>query len=113
MARDTPALAVLREGRVPVYERIEQAATALAAVARCRHLVPTPPPELPPAARYSVPDGGYETVRELLASYRLAFPAAEFVRSAEEAAEAAHTPGIRSSSRRWGRPTRPRRAQSP
>ncbi|WP_406398219.1 acetate--CoA ligase family protein [Streptomyces sp. NBC_00879] len=93
MARDTPALAVLREGRIPVYERIEQAATALAAVARCRHLVPPPPPELPPAARYSVPDGGYETVRELLASYGLAFPDAEFVRGAEEAAEAARHTG--------------------
>ncbi|HET6359395.1 acetate--CoA ligase family protein [Streptomyces sp.] len=93
MARDTPALAVLREGRIPVYERIEQAATALAAVARCRHLVPAPPPELPPAARCSVPDGGYETVRELLASYGLAFPGAEFVRGAEEAAEAARHTG--------------------
>lgn len=32
-------------------------------------------------------------MRELLASYKLAFPAAEFVRSADEAAEAAHRTG--------------------
>lgn len=34
MARDTPALTVLRQRGVPVYERIEQAATAVAAAAR-------------------------------------------------------------------------------
>ncbi|MET7621566.1 acetate--CoA ligase family protein [Streptomyces sp. NPDC005408] len=91
MALDTPALAVLREGRIPVYERIEQAATALAAVARRQS--PAPPPTLPTPARYTVPDGGYETMRELLASYGLTFPAAEFVRSADAAVEAADRTG--------------------
>ncbi|MGI5459742.1 acetate--CoA ligase family protein [Streptomyces sp. CA-249302] len=101
MARDTPALAVLRERRIPVYERIEQAATALTGAARlaaltgAARLAATPPHTPPPAttAPYRLRDGGYETVRELLASYGLAFPAAEFVTDADQAAEAAHRVG--------------------
>lgn len=66
MARDTPALAVLRQHGVPVYERIEQAATALAATDRLRRTVPPQPP-FPPGppspppiatAPQRVPDGG-------------------------------------------------------
>ncbi|WP_223280731.1 acetate--CoA ligase family protein [Streptomyces antnestii] len=89
MARDTPALSVLRQRGVPVYERIEQAATALAASARVagRPLLPQETQEAP--ATYALTDGGYEHVRELLASYGLAFPAAEFVTDADGAVEAA------------------------
>ncbi|MGW6398454.1 acetate--CoA ligase family protein [Streptomyces sp. NPDC055134] len=88
MARDTPALTVLRQRGVPVYERIEQAATAVAAAARL-----TNPPlvgEDPPTpATYNLADGGYESVRELLASCQLAFPAVEFVTDVDGAVEAA------------------------
>ncbi|MFJ8079518.1 acetate--CoA ligase family protein [Streptomyces sp. NPDC096205] len=88
MARDTPALAVLRERGVPVYERVEQAATALMAAARLTAALPHTPPAVSQAA-YRVTDGGYESVRELLSSYGVVFPAAAFVNDAEEAAEAA------------------------
>ncbi|MFG2332394.1 acetate--CoA ligase family protein [Streptomyces sp. NPDC048604] len=90
MARDTPALAVLREHGVPVYERIEQAATALAHAARLPCTPPQPPAALPrrsPGRR--VADGAYESVRELLAAHGLAFPVAEFVTTADGAADAA------------------------
>ncbi|MBT2508004.1 acetate--CoA ligase family protein [Streptomyces sp. ISL-98] len=93
MACDTPALAVLRAHAVPVYERIEQAATALAGAARLHTTVVAAPAASPRQASYSVPDGGYETVRELLASYGLTFPAAEFVATADEAVEAAYRTG--------------------
>ncbi|MEU6657997.1 acetate--CoA ligase family protein [Streptomyces sp. NPDC046821] len=88
MARDTPALSVLRQRGVPVYERIEQAATAIAGAARLtgRPLLPEEPQT---QAAYELTDGGYEQVRELLASYQLAFPAAEFVTDADSAVEAA------------------------
>jgi acyl-CoA synthetase (NDP forming) len=92
MARDTPALAVLRERGIPVYERIEQAATALTGAARFGTATPYQPPEAA-TARYRVLDGGYETVRELLASYGLTFPAAEFVTNAEEAVQATRRVG--------------------
>ncbi|WP_308295848.1 acetate--CoA ligase family protein [Streptomyces sp. ISL-96] len=93
MARDSPALAVLRAHAVPVYERIEQAATALAGTARLHAAVVAAPPSSPPPASFTVPDGGYETVRELLASYGLTFPVAGFVTTADEAADAAHRTG--------------------
>ncbi|MET9518898.1 acetate--CoA ligase family protein [Streptomyces sp. NPDC002994] len=93
MARDSPALAVLRAHAVPVYERIEQAATALAGTARLRAAVVAAPAASPVPASFAVPDGGYETVRELLASYGLTFPVAGFVTTADEAADAAHRTG--------------------
>ncbi|MBT2400721.1 acetate--CoA ligase family protein [Streptomyces sp. ISL-100] len=93
MARDSPALAVLRAHAVPVYERIEQAATALAGTARLHATVVAAPPPPPPPASFTVPDGGYEAVRELLASYGLTFPAAGFVTTADEAADAAYRTG--------------------
>lgn len=94
MARDTPALAVLRERGVPVHERVEQAATALAGAVRLAAATPRLPQErtAPPAA-YEVEDGGYERVRELLASYGVAFPTAEFVTDADAAVEAAYRTG--------------------
>lgn len=92
MARDTPALAVLRGRGIPVYERIEQAATALTGAARLGTATAYEPPEAE-IARYRVSDGGYETVRELLASYGLTFPAAEFVANAEEAVQATRRVG--------------------
>ncbi|MHB9855026.1 acetate--CoA ligase family protein [Streptomyces krungchingensis] len=95
MARDTPALAVLRGRGVPVYERIEQAATALAGVARLRAPWAAPEaPQDPPPAAPPVPDGSYETVRALLSSYGLRFPAARFVTSADEAVAAARGIGF-------------------
>ncbi|MFI2410357.1 acetate--CoA ligase family protein [Streptomyces sp. NPDC018947] len=95
MARDTPALGVLREHGVPVYERIEQAAAALAYTARHRHAVPEPPPVLPnrPPTAGRVRDGDYGTVRTLLASHGLDFPAAAFVGTADEAVAAARRIG--------------------
>ncbi|MER5439358.1 acetate--CoA ligase family protein [Streptomyces sp. NPDC002790] len=94
MARDTPALAVLKERGIPVHERVEQAATALAGAVRLASATPRLPQErtTPPAA-YEVEDGGYERVRELLASYGVAFPTAEFVTDADAAAEAAYRTG--------------------
>ncbi|MFI1395642.1 acetate--CoA ligase family protein [Streptomyces sp. NPDC020681] len=92
MARDTPALAVLRAERIAVYERIEQAATAITGLSALGR-PSVPPPHLPPTAPYSVPDGEYATMRELLASYGLTFPIAEFVDCADSAAEAAHRTG--------------------
>ncbi|MFJ9824797.1 acetate--CoA ligase family protein [Streptomyces sp. NPDC101160] len=101
MARDTPALRVLREEGVAVYERIEQAATALAHVARLgRTTTPLAPQSLSTAPTPAAPaapvlpltpvaDGGYASMRALLSSYGLAFPAAEFVSADDEAAEAA------------------------
>ncbi|MDI3387633.1 acetate--CoA ligase family protein [Streptomyces sp. B-S-A8] len=103
MARGTPALAVLQEHAVPVYERIEEAAGALAGAARLHVPAPADPvdpvdpadpaePELAGAA-HAAGDGGYESVRELLASYGLGFPAAEFVTDADAAVAAAHRTG--------------------
>ncbi|MFE7168473.1 acetate--CoA ligase family protein, partial [Streptomyces sp. NPDC057616] len=68
-----------------------QAAAALTTTARLATAVPHPPPA--PAAPYRIEDGGYESVRELLASYGLTFPAAEFVTGAGEAVDAAHRVG--------------------
>ncbi|GHB28609.1 CoA-binding protein [Streptomyces viridiviolaceus] len=93
MARDTPALTVLREHGVPVYERIEQAATALAHATRHVGTPRTAPPLPPRTPAGPLPDGSYETVRALLAQRGLAFPAAEFVTTAEEAAAAARRTG--------------------
>ncbi|MGW5429887.1 acetate--CoA ligase family protein [Streptomyces sp. NPDC004059] len=88
MARDTPALAVLRKRGTPVYERIEQAAVALTGAVRLAAAAPT---DLPPLPRPTppAPDGGYETVRALLAAHGLPFPQAEFVTDSEEEAVAA------------------------
>lgn len=98
MARDTAAIDALRRRGIPVYERIEQAARALAGTATLRAVRPQPPRHGPTArarapARMPLSDGGYETVRKLIASYGLATPAAEFVASGEEAVEAAHRVG--------------------
>ncbi|MFF4692867.1 acetate--CoA ligase family protein [Streptomyces sp. NPDC001307] len=94
MARDTPALAVLRERGTPVYERIEQAAVALTGAVRLAAAAPTDPPPLPRPAP-PAPDGGYETVRALLAAHGLPFPQAEFVTdSGEEAVAAARRVGF-------------------
>ncbi|MFF0561609.1 acetate--CoA ligase family protein [Streptomyces sp. NPDC004266] len=93
MARDTPALTVLRERGVPVYERIEQAATALAHAARSARATPYAPPERVPSPSRPVPDGGYESVRALLQSHGLDFPTAGFAGTADEAADAARRTG--------------------
>ncbi|MGW5462692.1 acetate--CoA ligase family protein [Streptomyces sp. NPDC003996] len=85
MARDTPALAVLRKRGTPVYERIEQAAVALTGAVRLAAATPTDPPPLPRPTP-PAPDGGYETVRALLTAHGLPFPQAEFVTDSEEEA---------------------------
>jgi acyl-CoA synthetase (NDP forming) len=91
MARDTPALAVLRRRGIPVYERIEQAATALSGIARLTR--PSMDPAPTRRASSPVPDGSYEAVRDLLSTYGLTFPAARFVTTADEAVDAAHLVG--------------------
>ncbi|MDN3025473.1 acetate--CoA ligase family protein [Streptomyces sp. S.PB5] len=53
---------------------------------------PHVPATVPPPV-HRIHDGGYETVRELLASYGLAFPVAEFVTDVSQAAQAAHRIG--------------------
>jgi acyl-CoA synthetase (NDP forming) len=94
MARDTPVLAVLRRRGIPVYERIEQAATALSHVARLAAPSLAPAAQRAPrSASYRIPDGSYETVRELLSSYGLTFPAARFITTVDEAVDAAHAVG--------------------
>ncbi|WP_086727259.1 acetate--CoA ligase family protein [Streptomyces carpinensis] len=94
MARDTAALTVLRERGIPVYERIENAATALAGTERVRTASSVPPaPGQPAPAPDPVTDGGYRTAREMLRGYGLTFPDAEFVRTADEAVQAARRIG--------------------
>ncbi|MET7475867.1 acetate--CoA ligase family protein [Streptomyces sp. NPDC005648] len=92
MARDTPALAVLRERGIPVYERVEQAATALTGATRVTTATPHLPPPAP-AVAYRLDDARHETVRALLTAHGLAFPAAEFVTDVHEAVESAYRVG--------------------
>jgi len=84
---ETPALRALRRRGIPVFDRIEHAAAAIANAARWAALSPadTPPFALAPPAG----DGSYERTRELLAGYGLSFPAARFVADADSAAAAA------------------------
>jgi len=92
MAADgSPALAALRQGGVPVFERIEHAAAALAGAARWASLTPAELPGFTVARPAG--DGGYQSSRELLASYGLTFPHARFVRDADGAAAAAEEIG--------------------
>ncbi len=84
---ETPALRVLRRRGIPVFDRIEHAASAIASAARWAALAPVERPKFavaPPAG-----DGSYERTRELLAGYGLSFPAARFVADADHAAAAA------------------------
>ncbi|MEZ0069332.1 acyl-CoA synthetase (NDP forming) [Streptacidiphilus sp. MAP12-20] len=91
MARDTAALRTLRALGVPVYERIEQAADALAHAARwaAGHALPPPPPRTTAPHPVPLADGHYATVRTLLSAYGIAFPRAEFVTDADEAVKQA------------------------
>ncbi|MFE1951420.1 acetate--CoA ligase family protein [Streptomyces sp. NPDC059524] len=94
MARDTAALAVLRERGVPVYERVEQAVTALSGAALLSSCNPVAPQDTPATwSAYPLDDGGYEHVRELLASYGVSFPVASFVEDADAAVRAAEGTG--------------------
>jgi len=104
MARDTPPLQTLRTGGVAVYERIEQAASAVALAARWAALPPPPAAAQPPTGRETAGgkagetaggcDGGYRSMRDLLAGYGLAFPAARFVATADEAVDAGRALGF-------------------
>lgn len=89
MGRDTPALTILREGGVAVYERIEHAAQAIANAARW-HAGVRRDVAVPSVGDASVVTGDdYATVRELMMSYGVGFPRAVFVGSATEALDAA------------------------
>ena len=101
-AHDSPAVEALRRGGVPVVDRIDDAATALAALG-------TAPPDAPSAipapaaaatssalAAQPIPDGqgsGYARGRALLAAHGVAFPPAAVLASspgqADEAVAAA------------------------
>ncbi|NLU70652.1 acetate--CoA ligase family protein [Streptomyces sp. HNM0574] len=102
MARDTAALRLLRSRGVPVYERVEQAAAALANAVRWAEGTrlddgappPGPDPDADGATAAPVCDGGYRTLRELLGARGIVFPEAEFVTTADEAAEAAGRVGF-------------------
>ena len=86
-AAETPALRVLRRRGIPVFDRIEHVAAAIANAARWAALSPAEVPQFataPPAG-----DGSYQRTRELLAGYGLSFPAARFVADAGSAAAAA------------------------
>jgi len=86
-AGNGPALAKLRQHGIPVVERIEHAAAALASAARWAALTPAELPRI--TAAPPVADGSYQSTRDLLASYGLAFPPARFVTDAAAAAAAA------------------------
>ncbi|MFC5908613.1 acetate--CoA ligase family protein [Streptacidiphilus monticola] len=88
MARDTPALAVLRERGVPVFERVEQAAAAAAHAARWSAASAHDPLPLPPPTA-TLGDGGYESVRAALIAAGIAFPDARFVTTEDESVRAA------------------------
>jgi len=84
---ETPALQVLRQHGVPVFDRVEHATAAIGNAARWTALSPA---EVPPFA--SAPpagDGSYQRTRELLAGYGLSFPPAAFAADADSAAAAA------------------------
>jgi acetate---CoA ligase (ADP-forming) len=84
---ETPALQVLRRRGIPVFDRIEHAAAAIASAARWAALSPAEVPQFataPPAG-----DGSYQRTRELLATYGLSFPAARFITNPDSAAAAA------------------------
>jgi len=88
---ETAALRVLRRRGIPVFERIEHAAAAIANTARWAALSAAHVPQSPmtgPVAP-AVGDGSYQRTRELLAGYGLTFPAARYVADADSAAAAA------------------------
>jgi acetate---CoA ligase (ADP-forming) len=84
---ETPALRVLRRRGIPVFDRIEHAAAAIANAARWVALSPAEVPRF--AVAPAAGDGSYQRTRELLAGYGLSFAAARFVADADSAAAAA------------------------
>jgi acetate---CoA ligase (ADP-forming) len=90
---ETPALRDLRRRGIPVFERIEHAAAAIANTARWAALSPAEVPQFPIAPRFAAAppagDGSYQRTRELLTGYGLSFPEARFVTDAGSAAAAA------------------------
>ncbi len=83
-----PAAQALRRAGVPVYESIEQAAGALAVLARTGTWEPQAIPEVPPAGPEATGDG-YLAARALLSEAGLRFVAVREVTGAEEAVTAA------------------------
>ena len=73
MARETPALTLLGELGVPVYERVEQAVAGIAGAAAWTGLAATEVPGLPERAR-PLPSGDYEVVRVAAARARRPVP---------------------------------------
>jgi acyl-CoA synthetase (NDP forming) len=88
-----PAAQALRRAGVPVYESVEQAAGALAALAAQGALRPQAIPELPvseaPEPVVAATGDGYLAARALLAAAGIRFVALHQVASAEEAVAAA------------------------
>jgi acyl-CoA synthetase (NDP forming) len=83
-----PAAQALRRAGVPVYESVEQAAGALAVLARSGTWEPQAIPELPPAGPQASRDG-YLAARALLSDAGLPFVPVREVTGAEEAVAAA------------------------
>lgn len=81
-------LEILRQGRVPVYAHVEDAAAALALLARRRERRARPLAD-PVSERPGPATGGYFSARTLLSSYGVAFPPACEVRDGPAAALAA------------------------
>jgi len=95
----TPAIELLRRRGIPVFDRVEHAAAAIAGAVRSSALpsatAPTVPPPSAAGRTAAVPlpppadAGDYQRTRELLAGYGLSFPAARFVADADSAVQAA------------------------
>ena len=88
MEAASAAAGALREGGVPVFRAVEDAARALELLAAPGARAQRTVPPLPDAAD-PLGDDGYWDARELLREAGIPFPAARLVRSADEAADAA------------------------
>ena len=88
MEAGSAAAGALREGGVPVFRAVEDAARTLGLLALPAARAQRDVPSLPPAEAPLRADG-YWDARELLREAGIPFPAARLVRSADEAADAA------------------------
>lgn len=98
MGRDTPAIQTLRAAGVPVYERVEQAAHALAAAAVWSAGRTDGTARPAPDASVITPatpalGGDYRSMRALLRAYGVEFPKAAFVHDVDEAVDEAESIG--------------------
>jgi acyl-CoA synthetase (NDP forming) len=88
MEAGSDAAHALRDGGVPVFRAVEDAARTLALLAAPGARAQREVPPLPPTAA-PLRDDGYWDARELLREAGVAFPAARLVRTGDEAAAAA------------------------